>query len=77
MWPQRLKEKKTVSNGMAKKETLGKSDKTDGRDEEGDQAKLHRAFDNQHMDLLLAHGVNRQQRHSDMSSCVWTDRLKV
>lgn len=35
------------------------------------------SMNNEHMDSLLPHGVNRQQRHSDMSSCVWTDLLKV
>lgn len=56
---------------VAKKSgTLGKWDKTEVKDEESEP-------NLQHMDLLLAHGVNRQQRHSDMSSCVWTDLLKV
>lgn len=43
----------------------------------GEVSTTPQSMNNQHMDSLLPHGVNRQQRHSDMSSCVWTDLLKV
>ena len=38
---------------------------------------LPRSKKDKHMDSILDHGANRRQRRSDMSSCVWTDLLKV